>query len=144
MWILPAPGHRSRLLVVFYGILLMLWMSTEDSGTLTVTLLGSGLSVLAIGLWLLQETRDRRISFRGLLIGGAGSGGLMGAGAILATVALMFLKTAWHSHIYPDYPPQMMLDMLVRIPAWGLAGGMLGLAGALLWIALQQENAGYP
>jgi hypothetical protein len=58
-------------------------------------------------------------------------GGMVGAGSAALTATFMFLKTAIHSHLYPDYPIGIMLAMLERIPAWGIVGVLLGLC---LWL----------
>ncbi|MGB1285190.1 MAG: hypothetical protein ACPG7F_01555 [Aggregatilineales bacterium] len=129
---IPVLGYRLRLLSITYGLMLLVWLSTEDNSTLTVALLGTGLAILSVLLWLLQHYGGQVFSGRILTVGAIFIGAITGAGAVLATVLLMFLKTAWHSHIFPDYPAQMMLDMLTRLPVWALAGGLLGLSGLIL------------
>jgi hypothetical protein len=65
--------------------------------------------------------------------------GLAGVCGALASVLLMFLKTAWHSHIFPDYPLPMMAAMAARAPAWAAAGAALALA-LVLWRGLAKED----
>lgn len=134
------PGCLLRLAPVVYAASLLFWLSLEESSALVPALLGwCGAALMAWRGWQAKPRSMERLRpalWAALLGLGAG------AGAALIAAALMFFKTAWHNHPYPDYPPLMMLAMLERLPAWALAGGLLGLAGHWLRLALQPSSGG--
>lgn len=122
------PTRRPRWLsplTLAYGIVVFLWLTPEENSVISVTLLGVGGALLA-GLHLAYRLRPVR---HGALIG---IGALAGASASLITALLMFLKTAVHAHLFPDYPPLLLIGILERLPTWTVAGGLLGGALALL------------
>lgn len=123
-----------RWLSIGVGVAAFSWMSVEDTSTLPVATLGVLIALCGVSLWLLNQP-DWQPSALVLCL----TGGLIGALGALVTVVLMFLKTAWHSHITPDYPPLMMLAMLERAPVWALAGLCLGGAVALLWPLVKRQ-----
>lgn len=133
---LPKPCPRARLLTITFGALVFFWLSAEDNSTLPVVLFGTGMSLAVVFWWLTRYIPEKPLTVRIWLPGVILAGGITGAGAVLATVILMFFKTAWHSHLVPDYPVPMMLAMLARLPAWTLAGGLCGLAAGLVYRAL--------
>lgn len=136
---LPVPGLRSRLLLLASGGLTLLWLSVEDNSVLPVTVLGTWLAGLLLVIWTGRQYGAQDLPLR-LWLPGAGLLGVIGgAAATLMIVALMFFKTAWHSHLFPDYPSQMMLDMLAGLPLRALAGGCIGLAAGLLWLAVRRD-----
>jgi hypothetical protein len=121
-----------RWLSIFVGVGIFLWLSVEDTHTLPVALLGSAAALCSVLLWVASQGGLRALGpspALALIL----MGGLIGALGVLTTTVLMFAKTAWHSHITPDYPPLMMLAMLERAPAWALAGMCVGAAAAALW-----------
>jgi prepilin signal peptidase PulO-like enzyme (type II secretory pathway) len=125
---IPASDYRLRIVAIMWGVAILAWLSIEDTTTLPVTILGTGASVVGVWLWLTTRYHGQDM---GLLLW-AVLGASMGMGAIVCATALMFFKTAWHSHLYPDFPTPMLLAMLARVPWWAIAGAMLGLAVALL------------
>ncbi|MCC7452344.1 MAG: hypothetical protein IT324_33390 [Anaerolineae bacterium] len=131
MLIIPPRPRQLALLTVLYGVILFIWMSAEDSVWL-VSLFGLGLSLLIAAHSLFRLAgRDfpARIWTPGAVMGGA----LVGMGANLATMLLMVIKTAWHAHMYPDYPFPLIAGIATRLPAWGLAGALVGLAFVIVW-----------
>jgi hypothetical protein len=135
---LPQRGRRARWLAIGYGVLLFLWLAPEDNSILPVTLLGGGLSALAVVLWMLGKLGGRAIPARYAVLGAVLLGIGIGLGASVATFSLMLLKDAQHSHIYPDFPPALMLAILARAPAWAAAGGLAGFGAALAWLGLRR------
>jgi hypothetical protein len=119
---------RLRMLTIVWGVAILSWLSVEDSTTLPVTILGTGASVLGIWLWLMTHYHGKGMGLWSWAVLGA----CMGMGAIVCATGLMFFKTAWHSHLYPDFPTPMLLAMLARVPTWAIAGAMLGVAVWLL------------
>ncbi|MBN1963838.1 MAG: hypothetical protein JW910_04290 [Anaerolineae bacterium] len=141
MLTLPRRGPRLTLLAIGYGTLIMGWLSLEDQGIVTVTLLALGAASLSVIVVMLNRLGGRSFT-RGpsalLLAGGTGV-----AGALTAPIAalLMLLKTATHAHVWPDYPLTVIVAMLARTPAWGAAGLLAGVGLALLWRTLRRETA---
>lgn len=118
--------RRGALLLT--GLAILLWSGLEDSDATAVTLLGA-LTSISLTLQLLsRHSAGRRVS--ALHIGLAGL--LAGALASLCTVALMLFKNLRHAHIFPDYPAEMLLAVLDRLPIWAMAGGLAGLGIGLL------------
>lgn len=136
---LPLPNSKARFLLIGYGLMILFWLSLEDNGTIAVAILGTGAALIFTSYWVLKRIDGRelptRLWFSGLIV----LGSLMGAAAILVTAILMFFKSSWHGHIFPDYPPTMIAAMLSRMPIWTLAGGLLGLSMAII-ILLRQTN----
>ena len=124
------------------GIVILLWSGREDQGVGAVTALGWMLAGLTVALDLMSRFGGRRLDAPALLkltaLGGAATGVL----ASLATILLMLFKNLLHSHVYPDYPPQLMLGALERLPTWGLAGGLagLGLGFMAMWTAARIDR----
>jgi hypothetical protein len=121
-----------RWLVIGLGILTFLWLSIEDTHTEPVALLGIGLALLGIWSWATQQLKHTLIQGLHRYVLLMVLGGLTGLTSVMLTALLMFLKTAWHSHLFPDFPVAMMLAMLELAPIWSVAGVLLGLGLALL------------
>ncbi|HUN05815.1 MAG TPA: hypothetical protein PLQ56_04420 [Aggregatilineales bacterium] len=131
----PRLDYSFRLVVIGYGLVLLLWMSLEDTHTEPVVVLGVALSLLVSLRTLLRRLGGQEVSLRQLLLILAFSGGLVGVGTSISTALLMFFKNAWHAHLFLDFPPGIMLAILERAPAWGLAGVLIGIGIGLSWLA---------
>ena len=131
MMTVPARPVYMTFVNLLYGVVLLFWMSLEDNGVLSVSLLALGTVVLYAGDWLWRrytgQSFPQKIWLPTILILGV----LLGSLANLVTVMLMFFKTAWHGHIFPDYPNAIMLATLQRLPVWAGAGALLGLGVGL-------------
>ncbi len=123
--------QRRRLIALGYGLALFIWLQVEDNTPVAVAIFGIGLATL-----LTLDRLARYVPPRLWLAGAAILGAIAGLGGVLATVALMLLKTGMHSHLFPDYPPGQMLEMLQRAPVWTLAGALAGLGVGLAVKAL--------
>jgi hypothetical protein len=110
-----------------YGIIVFLWMTPEDNNVLSVTVLGVVGTIIAAAHFAFRFS-GRQVPHLAIIP----FGGMIGGGAAVVTAFLMFLKSAAHAHIFPDYPPLLILGMLERVPAWTLAGALVGLAAALI------------
>lgn len=139
--LIPITGRWSRLIALAYGIALFVWLSLEDTTTGPVLLFGLCLSLLIVLLTTFDKLGGQRVALRYILPLFAGMGILSGLGTGIAVAGLMFFKNARHAHLFPDYPPQMMIAVLERGPVWGLAGGLIGVSMALAWLALRGETA---
>jgi hypothetical protein len=134
---IPPLDYRLRLVVIGYGLLLLLWVSIEDIHSEPVVALGAGFSALVSMHALLRRLGGQAVSERQLLFISSLGGGVVGAGASISTALLMFFKNAWHAHLFLDFPPGLMLAILERAPAWGLAGVLMGIGSGLLWIVMK-------
>jgi hypothetical protein len=105
-----------------------MWLSLEENSLWSPLALGcacTALSLLHTHYAHALGARFRR-AVRAALIGG-----LLGGGTALASLCLMFLKTATHAHIVPDYSLDQMLGMALRAPIWAAAGILIGAAVTL-------------
>jgi hypothetical protein len=131
---IPHPGRRVRLLMLTYGLIVLFWLSPEESQVWPVALLGLGVSLLGVGVTLMNRMGGRTIPASYVAPGAALVGIIVGLGASIAVTFLMFFKNALHAHVYPDFPLPVMLAMLERAPVWGLAGLLAGLGLGLAWL----------
>ena len=134
---IPSRNPFSRLLTVLLGIVILLWSGIEDKDVITVTALGLLLSILTVMLGLMSRLGGRTLGAAALLKLAALVGSAVAALSSTMTVLLMLFKDLRHGHVYPDYPPPLMLGILERLPLWSLAGGLagLGLGFLALWTA---------
>lgn len=134
MFTLPTPGSLARVVTVLYGVLVFIWLSPEDNPVWLAAALGLGLAGLII-LWTAgKRLGSRPLTARQLALVGVLLGLLVGLGSSVTTGGLMFFKNALHAHIFPDFPPGLLLAMVSRAPAWTVAGGLAGLGVALIWL----------
>ena len=134
---IPTSNPVSRLLIVMLGIVILLWSGMEDKDLIAVIALGLLLSVLTVMLGLMSRFGGRTLGTASLLKLAALVGSAVGAFSSVMTVLLMLFKNLRHGHVYPDYPPRLMIGILERLSIWMLAGGLagLGLGFLVLWIA---------
>ncbi|MDQ7027602.1 MAG: hypothetical protein Q9P44_18825 [Anaerolineae bacterium] len=132
---------RTIFLLLGYGLVLLIWLSLEDNGVLSVALLGTGAATLFTMIWLLKRIGGQVIALRVWFFGLLGLGAAIGALSTLITTLLMFFKTGWHGHGFADYPPTMILAMLQRMPIWTLAGLLVGLASAMIRLSISGHAA---
>lgn len=132
--------QMSRHLIVIAGVAILLWSGVEDGDARAVSALGA---LTAAGLTLALLNRKRggsRPQQCDALAGAALAGATVGTLSALSATLLMLFKNLRHAHVFPDFPPAMMMGMLERLPAWALAGALAGLGlGILLrlWAALR-------
>lgn len=132
---LPRRGPRLTLLAIGYGALVLFWLSPEDTAIWPVTALGAGGAIWVTLLTTLNRLGGQTFSRRAVTWGLVGLGGMAGALSGPLTATLMLIKTAMHSHLTPDYPLSVIGATLARTPAWGVAGALIGLGLALVWLA---------
>jgi hypothetical protein len=137
---LPKPNRRLRLFIICYGLLLFVWFTPEDNHVWPATVLGLGMMLLVVVWNVLSRLGGKIIATQYVLLGAVVLGVLVGAGTSLATTGLMFFKNALHAHLFVDFPTPLLLAVLERAPAWGLAGGLVGLGAALAWLSLRQDT----
>jgi hypothetical protein len=131
---IPRPGRRVRLLTLIYGLMVLFWLSPEESQVWPVALLGLGVSLVGVVVTLMNKLGGKTIPASYVLPGAALVGVMVGLGASIAAAFLMFFKNALHAHLNPDFPLPLMLAVLERAPVWGLAGLLAGLGLGLAWL----------
>ncbi len=126
-----------RGILVLVGIAILVWSGVEDNDAMLAAALGL-LTATAASMNLLHSRAGSRAvnvmfaAMVGLLTGGLSS---------LATAALMLFKDLRHGHVFPDYPPEMIMAVLKRLPPWAFAGGLAGIGiGLLLKIRGERRN----
>lgn len=133
---IPERGNRLRWIIILYGLLIFFWLSPEDNHTWPVIVIGTGASTLLVTVWTLRRFGGKIMPLRYLPIGLAFFGLIAGFGASVISVLLMLFKNVRHSHLYPDYPPGMMIAILERAPIWAAIGALIGLGSAAVILAL--------
>ncbi len=130
---IPQTDYKTRLIALSLGITIFLWLSLEDNNVIGVTLLGwiSSFSIISFGL--MSRYAGLTLSSKRLLFAGFGYGAMIGAGANLSTAFLMLFKDVRHAHVFPDYPPQMILAMLERLPIWTISMACIVLSLSLMY-----------
>lgn len=122
--------NRARWNSILCGAVIFFWSGLEDNDQIAVTILGIWLSISLISLWIINHKAlptSNRATWA--LILGAG----MGILTSLCVAGLMLFKNLRHSHVFPDYPFEMILNILTRAPFWAV-GGMCIIFGIFLLI----------
>ncbi len=134
---LRLPSRRRlRPFAAAWGAAAFLWLGPESDAVWPPALLGLGLAALLALRW----TADMTAAAPWFAPAAALLGGLIGLGTAPAAALLMLFKNALHAHLFPDYPPALILALLARVPAWALAGALAGLGLAFAWRALREES----
>lgn len=136
---IPSSGYKMRLIALGWGILIFLWSSIEDNNVSGVTVLGWITSLIVVSFGLMSRFGGICISGKKSLMAGAGIGAIIGASASLSIAILMLFKDVRHAHIFPDYPPQMIVAILERLPIWTIGTACIAL-GLTLMIQLMRAN----
>ncbi|MFP3853860.1 MAG: hypothetical protein ACLFWD_06155 [Anaerolineales bacterium] len=112
------------------GLAWFLWIGFEDRSLVTVILMAaliavSGVFSFSLGSWLKKDEGgvDRWASIV--------LGVVVGATVPLLAILLIFVKVSLHNHVEPDFSLGQVQALLRRIPVWGLAGGLFGMAAGL-------------
>lgn len=138
---LPAYNpRRARLFALTVGIMVFLWLGIEDNSVFPAAVMSLLSTVTMLALWLSRKLGGKTLSARRLLSGAALVGALGGLGTSAAGAALMLFKNGVHSHVHPDYPLGLIVEILQRAPLWALAGSLTGLGLALAVWALRNTS----
>ncbi|GAB4573474.1 MAG: hypothetical protein Kow0077_15910 [Anaerolineae bacterium] len=119
------------------GLVVLLWLSSEDTGLIRPVLAGLALSGVILVNLAVNRFGGRACSPGRLVIGYAVLGSAGGVFTSLLTALLMLLKTTLHGHPQGDFPLPILGAILAHAPAWGLAGLFIGAGLGLLWIGLK-------
>ena len=137
---IPPVPRRLRGLALLYGIGVFLWLTPEDDNILVPVLFGAVGATLLVIIQTLQRLGGKSIRTRTIPLSAALLGALAGLLTSPAAALIMLIKNAIHSHLFPDYMPEIFIAVLERTPIWTLAGGLLGLSLSLAWLALRSAE----
>ncbi len=132
MFTIPSPNYKNRLLIIALGIIVMIWSGLEDNQVTGVVILGWILAIVSITNIIISHYGGQPYSSSTAIKFSPLVGASIGASASLITALLMIFKTIRHSHVFPDYPPPMIMAILERLPIWALSGGLIALGLALI------------
>jgi len=136
MFPIPSPTYKNRLLIIASGIVILVWSGLEDNQVWGVVFLGWVIAVISIMTVIISRYGRQTYPVKSLMLFSPIIGMSIGASASVITALLMIFKTIRHSHIFPDYPPQMILAILERLPIWALGSGFITLGIFLLLISI--------
>lgn len=134
---IPKPNNKLRWLIIGYTIFIFIWTGRESTNIRTMTLISFGITLLAITTWTLNRYGGQQISVRTGAMMFTLIGAIIGFGTTVTTAVMMMFINIRHSHIRPDYPPELVGAILQRSPLWAVAGVLVGLALILFWVAVQ-------
>ena len=132
MFTIPPFNSINRLLIIVAGITLLIWSGLEDNQVYGVVFLGWILAVFTVVSFVQSHFGRQTIQSITLLQLAPILGAIMGSSASLITMLLMLFKNVRHGHIFPDYPPQMMITILERLPIWAISGALVLFGIALM------------
>lgn len=136
----PIWINRVRWNSILCGMVIFFWSGLEDNDLSSVSILALWLTISLTSLWVIQQFRHTPSHQKYLpilvMIIGAGMGILMG----INMAGLMLFKNLRHSHFFPDYPFEMMRDIIARTPFWALAGMFIMLGIYLLATLFIQKS----
>ena len=140
MFTIPSLNYKNRLLTITLGIIIMLWSGLEDNQVWGVVLLGWILAIVSVAHFMMSRFGNRSYNTTTLIKLSPLVGASIGASASIITALLMIFKSIRHSHVFPDYPPQMIIAILERLPIWALGSGFIAVGLSLVWLILRTDT----
>ncbi|MDX2075714.1 MAG: hypothetical protein SFZ02_04745 [bacterium] len=136
----PIWLNRARWNSIFCGAVIFFWSALEDNDLTIVTLLALWLTISLVALWGINQFKNTHPprSHIPLLVIIIGAG--MGILTSINMAGLMLFKNLRHSHFFPDYPFEMMRDILARAPFWAVAGMFITSGIYLLYRIFTQKR----
>ncbi len=136
----PLWRNRARWNMLLCGAGMFFWSGLEDNDLTLVTLLALWLTMSLVVLWGINQFKNALPPPSHLpllaVIMGAGMGILMS----INMAGLMLFKNLRHSHFFPDYPFEMLRDILARAPFWAVAGMLIAVGIFLLARLFTQKS----
>ncbi len=126
---LPRRPPWLTTLTLIYGIVALFLIFASDS-TWIMSLLGVLLALLCVLHVLYRVGHSYAFRPRFWMPGIILLGAFVGAGGVAATMLILLVKMSLQDTIYLDYP--LIAGMTERLPTWTVAGGLIGLAMALV------------
>ena len=136
----PERSNRYILALILYSVIILAWLTPENDSVWLVSLLGTGLALLLVGLAVQTWLGGKSLRPAWWILLGLSAGAITGISAALLTALLMVMKNVQHSHLVLDFPADVVSGILERIPIWTLAGLLVGAAGVLLIIAFYRSD----
>jgi hypothetical protein len=129
----PIWLNRARWNSILCGAVIFFWSALEDNDLTIVTLLALWLTISIVAIWGTNQFKNTHPprSYIPLLVMIIGAG--MGILTSINMAGLMLFKNLRHSHFFPDYPFEMMRDILARAPFWAVAGMFITMGIYLLY-----------
>jgi hypothetical protein len=116
-----SRGYRlTRIGLVFFGALALLWLPFEDQSPILAQLLAA--SICLAGVLQRYFHRGARPLGRLRL---AAAGVLTGLAVPPLAALLLIFKNGLHSHSGPDFSPAVLAGVLSQAPLWGLGGALI-------------------
>ena len=140
MFTIPYPNYKNRLLNIALGIIVLVWSSLEDNQVGGVVLLGWIVAIISVAHFMMSRFGNQTYTVKSLIKLSPLVGASIGASASIITALLMLFKVIRHSHVFPDYPPEMILAILERLPVWSLSSGLIALGLSLVWLILRKGD----
>jgi hypothetical protein len=136
----PVWINRARWNGILCGAVIFFWSGLEDNDLTWVSILALWLTISLTSLWMIQQRHHAPLQQKYLpvlvMLVGAG----MGIFNSINMAGLMLFKNLRHSHFFPDYPFEMMRDIIARAPFWALAGMFIVLGLYLLATLLKKSD----
>jgi hypothetical protein len=130
MLTIPSRPRWLNLLTAFYAVFLFFALTPGESIAL-VTIFGWLLAGL-LTTQVIFRYAGRSFAPRRWVPAGLAIGAFTGLTAACATAFLMILRSTLHESAYGDFSLPLILAIVIRIPAWSLAGVLLAAGGLLL------------
>lgn len=137
---IPKRSDFHTYAAVFYGVMVLVWLSSESKNVFSTSLLGVGMAFGITSLFIIVRFGERVLMPPIWLPGVMACGAFIGLASSFTTSLLMVMKNVQHSHLYPDFPGEVVVGIWQRAPAWMLAGILLSAALALARVALYVEE----
>jgi len=114
-----------------------IWIALEGN-LARASLLAIALTVVAAGHAVQRFLGGRRLRLPAWLLLCSILGFIVGAGSATVTLALMAVKSGLHAH-GPEFNTVVIGQAVERIPAWAVAGLLLGLGMGLLLAGIRGQ-----
>ncbi|MCI0714580.1 MAG: hypothetical protein L0154_30780 [Chloroflexi bacterium] len=137
---IPPLTNRYILFAIGYGVLILGWLTPEESTVWVVGMLGWGLAYLLAGLFIRQRWGGRKLRDRIWIPLAIMLGAIIGLAAAGLTFLLMLMKNVQHSHLVLDFSNEITLGILERAPLWAATGLFANLAFVLIYLTVRRRE----
>lgn len=140
----PQKSLRFRWNAIACAVAIFIWSTPEEDRPIFPAVLGLWLALSLAVAWVIGRFGGRTLRGRSLFTALIAFGAVAGAATSVCAALLMVFKDARHAHPFPDFPPALLGATLARLPAWALAGALVGLGVALFLVALNRRRPDTP
>ena len=124
-----------RLFAIFIGIILVFWLSVEDTTESIAILFSILICTWLEVMFLVRKKNSTMLPLYNFILAAV----LAGAAVTPLSLSLMVFKTGLHAHPIPDFTIQQIISVIYRTPIW-LTGGILINMGFGIWLKSQQTQ----